>query len=175
MGNWDAAVMAMIGISAIGFLLADGEKRRLFWVMAMRRCLVRLGDVIRYDRSGLCALLRGIDLRATQQEKELTRLLHACADRLEEQEGMPLLSVFAAESARVSSFGVTSGEDRAAFEGVLAELGRCGLREQLRLIDEADERLRAREEALRREGTQRARLIRTLGLCCGAAVFLVLI
>lgn len=143
--------------------------------MAMRRCLVRLGDVIRYDRSGLCALLRGIDLRATQQEKELTRLLHACADRLEEQEGMPLLSVFTAESARVSSFGVTSGEDRAAFEGVLAELGCCGLREQLRLIDEADERLRAREEALRREGTQRARLIRTLGLCCGAAVFLVLI
>lgn len=175
MGNWDAAVMAMIALSAMGFLLADGERRRLCWVQAMRRCLLRLSDAIRYERPGLCALLRGVDLHTTQQERELSRLLHACADRLCAQREPSPLNTFAALSAKLPSFGVVSKEDRAAFEHVLGELGRCGLREQLRLIDEADERLRSREELLRREGAQRARLIRTLGLCGGAAAFLVLV
>ena len=66
-------------------------------------------------------------------------------------------------------------EDRSAFENVLGELGRTGLREQLRLLGEADERLRAREEILRREADRRAQLLRTLGLTGGAAVFLLLI
>ena len=49
------------------------------------------------------------------------------------------------------------------------------MREQLRLIGEADERLRAREEELRVQAGKRAQLIRTLGLTGGAAAFLLLI
>ena len=49
------------------------------------------------------------------------------------------------------------------------------MEEQLRLIDSADERLRQREEKLSRESERRAQLIRTLGVACGAAVFLILI
>lgn len=141
----------------------------------MRRCLMRLSDVIRYDRPGLCALLEGMDLHLTRQEIALTRLLHACAARLKAGEEQRLAHAFARESARLAAFGVLSEEDRAPFEGVLGELGACSMDEQLRRIGEADERLRAREEYLRREGAKRARLIRTLGLCCGAAVFLVLV
>lgn len=141
----------------------------------MRRCLLRLSDVIRYEQPGVSGLLRSIDLRGTQQEKELTRLLCACADGMERSANPQLLLLFAEKSARLQAYGVLDEEDRAPFEGVLGELGRRGLREQLRLIDEADERLRCREELLRREGGRRAQLIRTLGLCCGAAAFLVLI
>ena len=36
---WNAAVMAMISLSAIGFAVADGEMRRVRWVQAMRRTL----------------------------------------------------------------------------------------------------------------------------------------
>ena len=68
-----------------------------------------------------------------------------------------------------------SGADKNAFENILAELGRTGLDEQLRLIDEADERLRQREEILRQETSKRAQMIRTLGITGGAAVFLMLI
>ena len=65
--------MAMIGISAIGFLLSDGEKRRVRWIRAMRRCLLRMNGIIRYEQPELPALLERIDLRATPQERELTR------------------------------------------------------------------------------------------------------
>ena len=75
----------------------------------------------------------------------------------------------------MAGYGVLSDEDRSAFEGVLAELGRTGLDEQLKLIDEADERLRRHEERLRQEVQKRAQLIRTLGITGGAAVFLMLI
>lgn len=175
MVSWDVAVMAMIAISAMGFLLSDGEKRRVRWIRAMRRCLLRMHDAIRYEQPGLSDLLLRIDLRATQQEKELTRLLHRCAKRLCPCESPQLLLFFAEESARLPGYGVLSEEDRAAFEGVLAELGKNRLNEQLRLIDSADERLRAREELLQREGGRRARLIRTLGVSLGAAVFLILV
>ena len=57
MVSWDVAVMAMIGISAIGFLLSDGEKRRVRWVRAMRRCLLRMNGIIRYEQPELPALL----------------------------------------------------------------------------------------------------------------------
>ena len=116
-----------------------------------------------------------MDLRATPQERELTRLLHRCARRLYASVNPQLLVLFAGESARLPGYGVLSREDRAAFEGVLAELGRIRLEEQLRLIDSADERLRVREEQLACACSQRARLIRTLGVCCGAAVFLIMI
>lgn len=165
----------MIAISTVGFLLSDGEKRRVHWVRAMRRCLLRMSSVIRYEQPGLSELLRRVDLRATPQERELTRLLHGCAERLKGREDAQLLLLFAGQSARLPGYGVLSGEDRAAFEEVLADLGRTHLQEQLRLIDSADERLRAREEQLVRESGMRARLIRTLGVCCGAAVFLILI
>ena len=75
----------------------------------------------------------------------------------------------------MAGYGVLSDEDRSAFEGVLAELGRTGLDEQLKLIGEADERLRRHEERLRQEVQKRAQLIRTLGITGGAAVFLMLI
>ena len=45
--------MAMIGISAIGFLLSDGEKRRVRWIRAMRRCLLRMNGIIRYEQPEL--------------------------------------------------------------------------------------------------------------------------
>ena len=74
-----------------------------------------------------------------------------------------------------AAFGVLTEEDRGAFEALLGELGRTGLDEQLRLIGAADERLRRREAEVERDCAQRARLIRTLGVTAGAAVFLLLI
>lgn len=175
MTNRDAAVMAMIAISATAFLISDGEQRRVRWIQAMRRCLLRMNGIIRYEQPGLCTLLRRIELHSTPQERELTRLLHACARRMETSSNPQLMLLFAGESARLPGYGVLNSQDRAAFECVLGELGRTRLPEQLRLIDSADERLRAREETLTRECAKRARLIRTLGLSGGAAVFLILI
>lgn len=145
------------------------------WIQAMRRCLLRMNGIIRYEQPGLCTLLRRIELYSTPQERELTRLLHACARRMETSSNPQLMLLFAGESARLPGYGVLNSQDRAAFECVLGELGRTRLPEQLRLIDSADERLRAREETLTRECAKRARLIRTLGLSGGAAVFLILI
>ena len=167
--------MAMIAVSAMGFLLSDGEKRRVYWVRAMRRCLLRMSSVIRYERPGLADLLAQMDLRATPQERALSQLLHSCAKRMYASANPQLLILFSSESARMPGYGVLSHEDRAPFEGVLAELGRLRLEEQLLLIDRADERLREREEILDRESAARTRLIRTLGMCGGAAAFLILI
>lgn len=167
--------MAMIAVSAIGFLLSDGEKRRVYWVRAMRRCLLRMNSVIRYEQPGLQQLLMHIDLRGSPQERMLTQMLHRCAARICQSEHEELSVLFAGETARLPGYGVLSEEDRSAFEEVLSDLGRSRLPEQLRLIDGADERLRAREEDLARESARRSRLIRTLGVSCGAAVFLILI
>jgi len=172
---WNTAVMAMIAISTMGFLISDGEKRRVYWVRAMRRCLMRMSSIIRYEQPGLKRLLERVDLRATPQERALTRMLQRCAVRMHEEANLQLAVLFAQESASLPGYGVLSREDCSAFEGVLADLGRIRLPEQLRLIDSADERLRAREEQLLRESGMRARLIRTLSVCCGAAVFLILI
>lgn len=175
MGNRDLALMAMIVLSAMGFLIADGEKRRVLYIQAMRRCLLRMNDLIRYEQLPLEDMLMRIELRTTQQDRDLTRLLHASAQRLGHCVNPQLMLLFAGESARLPSYGVLSEEDRSAFEMVLGELGRTGMREQLRLIGEADERLRAREEELRVQAGKRAQLIRTLGLTGGAAAFLLLI
>ena len=175
MTNGDAAVLALIGISALGFLLADGERQRLKWVQAMRRCLLRFGDAIRYEQLPLQRLLCSIDLRATQQEKLLSRLLQKCAGRIEEEKEMSLGKAFEMEGAGIPGFGVLSRQDKAPFEAMLEELGRYSLHEQLRLISDADERLRVREEVLRHETVRRAKLTASLGMCCGAAVFLMLI
>lgn len=171
----NAAVTAMAAVAALGFFLAEGEKKRVYWVAAMRRCLIRLDDLIRYEQPPLSELLARVDLRATPQERELTRLLHACAARLPACIEPRLLRLFEGEAERSPGYGALGREDRAAFEQVLSELGRRGMTEQLRLIGEADERLRAREEALRRESARRAQLIRALSLTGGAAVFLILI
>ena len=165
--------MAMVGVSAIGFLVADGERRRVAWVCALRRCLLRLSDAIRYERPELGALLLRVDLHATPQERELTRLLRACAQRLSLGENP--LDAFARESARSSGYGVLHAQDREAFEAALSELGRRTLEEQMRLLGEADERLRRREEELSREAGKRAQMIRALSLAGGAAAFLILI
>lgn len=167
--------MAMIAVSAMGYLLSDGEKRRVLWVRAMRRCLLRISSVIRYEQPPLTELLARMDIRATPQERELARLLQRCAGRMDASANPQLSLLFARESARLPGYGVLSCEDRAPFEGVIAELGRTRLSEQLSLIERADERLREREEILSRESAVRMRLIRTLGLCGGAAVFLILI
>lgn len=145
------------------------------WIQAMRRCLVRFYNAIRYERPSLIELLERIDLCSTHEERELTKLLHVCAHRMAVSSNPQLVTVFSGESAGTAGYGVLSAEDRQAFEGVLSELGWTGLDEQLRLIDAADERLRAREETLRRESGRRAQLIRALGLTGGAAVFLLLI
>ena len=171
----DGAVMAMVGVIALGFLVADGERRRVLWVQAMRRCLLRMCDLIRYEQPGLGELLCRIELRATPQERELTRLLHESAQKLSHCANPQLRMIFEHEAAASPLYGVLSAEDRGAFEAIFAELGHRGLSEQLRLIDEADERLRAREELLRRETGRRAQLIRALSLTGGAAVFLILI
>ena len=172
---WDVAMMAMIAVSAIGFLLSDEEKQRVRWIRAMRRCLLRMNGIIRYEQPGLPDLLERIDLRATSQERELTRLLHRCAKRLRVSANPQLMLLFAGECAYFPGYGVLSEEDRSAFEGVISELGRSGLPEQIRLIDSADERLRMREEELARECSRRVCLMRTLGLAAGASVFLILI
>ena len=169
------AVMAMVLISTVGILLSEGEKQRVRWIQAMRRCLLRMNGIIRYEQPELPDLLERIDLRTTPQERKLTSLLHACAQRLHASSNPQLMMLFAGESARLPEYGVLSGEDRAAFEGILAELGRVRLPEQIRLLDSADERLRAREETLTLESKRRARMIRTLGVSLGAAAFLILI
>ena len=175
MGNRDLALMAMIVLSAMGFLIADGERRRVLYIQAMRRCLLRMNDLIRYEQLPLEDMLMRIELRTTQQDRDLTRLLHASAQRLGHCVNPQLMLLFAGETARLPGYGVLSEEDRSAFEGVLAELGRTRLPEQIRLLDSADERLRAREEELERESGRRARIIRTLGVSLGAAAFLILI
>jgi len=167
--------MAMIGVSSAGFLLSDGERRRVQWLRAMRRCLLRLSGMIRYEQPPLDSLLMRAELNATPQERELTRLLRVCAARISCEQESQLGVLFAQESAKLPGYGVLSGEDRQAFEAVIAELGRLRLDEQLRLIDEADERLRRREEALCGECARRVQLIRTLGVAGGAAAFLILI
>jgi len=167
--------MAMIAISSVGFLLSDGEKRRVRWIQAMRRCLVRLSGIIRYEQPPLEGLLLRVELRATQQERELTCLLHACAERIPANADPKLELLFAEESARLPGYGVLSPEDRQAFEAAIGELGRLRFDEQLKFIDGADERLRQREAVLLSEYSRRAQLIRTLGVACGAAVFLILI
>ena len=175
MVSWDVAVMAMIGVSAMGFLIADGERSRVRYIQAMRRCLARFADVLRFEQPELAQLLRRVNLRSTVQERQLTQMLHACADRLDNCVNPQLMLLFAGECACSPGYGVLTEEDKTAFETFLGELGRTGLDEQMKLIGEADERLRRREAEVEHECAQRSRLIRTLGVTAGAAVFLLLI
>lgn len=175
MGNWNTAVMTMIAVSAAGFLLSDGEMRRVGWIRAMRRCIARMSSIIRYEQPDLSGLLRRINLNATPQERQLSRLLHACADRIYSCSNPQLLMLFTGEASHCAGFGVLSEEDRSAFESVIAGLGRSRMPEQIRLIESADEQLRSREEVLMREGKRRAQMIRSLGLAAGAALFLILV
>ena len=173
--GWEFAVMTMAAIASAGFLIADGERMRMLYVQAMRRCLFRMEQLIRYEQPELIALLQRIDLHATPQEKQLTQLLHATAKRLSYSAAPQLVQVFVGECGKRPSFGVLSEADRSAFENLLGELGRTGLVEQLQLLGAAQERLAIRERELMQEGRNRAKLIRTLGLTGGAAVFLLLI
>lgn len=175
MGNTEMALLALMAVSTAGFLLAEGERQRLSWLCAMRKCLQRMRDAICYEQIDVCAVLRGLNLRATKQERMLCSMLRACSQFCSEQQKPELLRRFAAVSAAQPAFGVLSGEDRSAFEGVLAELGMHPMREQLRSIDEALGRLALREETLRKECGVRCRMIRTLSLSGGAAMFLLLI
>lgn len=133
-----------------------------------------MNDLIRYERLPLVRLLEEIDLRGTREQRELTSLLHACGKRLENSANPQLIEIFTRETGKMPGYGVLAERDRSAFEQVMAELGRTGLDEQLRILSDADERLRQREECLRRDAAKRAQLIRTLGVTGGAAVFLLL-
>ena len=62
---WDTAVTAMVAFSALGFFIADGEMRRVRWIQAMRRCLLRMNSMIRYERPTLGQMLAQIELRNT--------------------------------------------------------------------------------------------------------------
>lgn len=104
----------------------------------MRRCILRMNDVIRYERLPLAALLARMDLRATREQRELTRLLHLCGERMENSANPQLVELFVREAGRTPSYGVLAEADREAFEQVLGELGRTGLEEQLRILSEAD-------------------------------------
>lgn len=171
----EAAVMALVGSSAIGYVMADGEKARLRFVRAMRRSLIHMHERIRYEQPSLAALLAGINLNATPEERQLSTLLHACSERISRGSNPQLVQVFGRESRRLAGYAVLGKADRCAFESVLAELGRTGMSEQLRLISAADERLRQREEEIAAECQVRARLIRTLGVTAGAAAFMLLV
>lgn len=175
MGNTQAAVLAMVLISAMGFCLAEGEKQRVGWLRAMRRCLLRMKDMIRYERRDVTGLLAAIELDATRQERQLCGILHACAREAAQREGASPASCFAAARARSAPYGVLGAQDRAAFEETIAQLGRFGMQEQLLLIDEAIMRLSAREQTLGDELRTRCRLLRTLCVSGGAAMFLLLI
>lgn len=161
--------------SAVGFLLSDGELQRIKWIRAMRRCLLRMNSMICYEHPSLTELLRNIDLRSTLQERSLTRILHTCAAQIEKSGRPEIIDIFISESTRLSGYASLGTEDRSAFEGLLDELGRTRLVEQLELIQRADGQLRMREEMLNLESEKRARLIRMLGFCSGAAMFLILI
>ena len=115
-----------------------------------------MNDVIRYERLPLAALLARMDLRATREQRELTRLLHLCGERMENSANPQLVELFVREAGRTPSYGVLAEADREAFEQVLGELGRTGLEEQLRILSEADGRLYQREESLRRDAARRA-------------------
>ena len=93
----------------------------------MRRCILRMNDIIRYERLPLAALLARMDLRATREQRELTRLLHLCGERMENSANPQLVELFVREAGRTPSYGVLAEADREAFEQVLGELGRTGV------------------------------------------------
>ena len=163
----------MISFSAIGFAVADGETRRVRWIQAMRRCILRMNDVIRYERLPLAALLARMDLRATREQRELTRLLHLCGERMENSANPQLVELFVREAGRTPEHACWPEADRRHLNRCLASLGGQGWRNSW-ILSEADERL-SREESLRRDAARRAQMIRTLGVTGGAAAFLMLI
>ena len=64
----------------------------------MRRCILRMNDVIRYERLPLAVLLARMDLRATREQRELTRLLHLCGERMENSANPQLVELFVREA-----------------------------------------------------------------------------
>ena len=132
-------------------------------------------DLIRYEQPNLEQLFLRINLSGTKEEKELTALLRETAQRLSYSQTPQILQIFDAQRIKRPGFSVLSKEDRHAFENILAEIGRIGLEEQLKALENAQKRLCRREAVLETECENRARLIRTLGLTGGAAVFLILI
>ena len=89
----------------------------------MRRCILRMNDVIRYERLPLAALLARMDLRATREQRELTRLLHLCGERMENSANPQLVELFVREAGRTPSYGVLAEADRCS-----ASLGGRGWR-----------------------------------------------
>lgn len=131
--------------------------------------------MIRYERLRVDELLGRVRLEQTAQERQLTRILHVCAEKMAYSPDAKLRIVFVEECARLPEIGVMSRDDREAFEDILDDLGKMGMEEQTRVLDSADKQLARREEMLVQEAAQKARLIRTLGLTSGAAAFLLLI
>jgi hypothetical protein len=67
--------MAMVAVSTMGFVLSDGEQRRVHWVRAMRRVLLRIGSMIRYEQPGLAQLLERINLTSYTALLRITPLI----------------------------------------------------------------------------------------------------
>lgn len=167
--------MALIGVSTASFVLAEEERSRVCYISAMRRCLLRIEDMIRYEEPPLFELLMRLDLRTTPQERQLTSMLHACAHELEQNPGAKIAHSFRKKTKRIAGYGILTEEDKNAFESVLEELGCVGKMEQLKLLLSAEERLKRREEAETDVCRRRAKLISSLGVTAGAALFLLLI
>ena len=95
--------------------------------------------MIRYERVPLAKLLQSIELHATREQRDLTRLLHACGARLENSVNPQLVEIFAAETERTPGYGVLSQTDRSAFEQVMAELDarsqKIGNLKQMKKVD----------------------------------------
>lgn len=175
MSRWETAVMAMISVSAMGVLIAEGELTRVRYVRAMRNCLMRISEMIRYEQPDLKSLLLRIDLRGNVQEKQLTAMLHETAKRLDRTCAPQLIRLFRGQSVSRQAYGILSEEDRRVFETLLGNLGRLGLEEQIKSLEAADVGLAKREAELDEECARRAKLIRALSISGGAAAFLLIV
>lgn len=132
-------------------------------------------ELIRFEQPPLDRLLMQINLRATPEERQLSAMLRACAEKMRDSSNPQLLRVFSGASVRAPSYSVLGEADRGAYENLLGELGRTGLDGQLKRLDQAHAYFCRREEEVGAACAQRARLIRTLGVTGGAAAFLLLI
>lgn len=168
------ATAAMVLVSAFGFLRADAERNRLQYLRAMQRCMVRLHSILNKRQPEIADLLCCVDLGFTRQERELTRLFRACAERMRQGEDLP--TAFSQASARFApGYFALPKADRAVFERCILELGRLGLREQLVHFAVAETQMGSQIEGMANDTDRRVHLIKTLSVCGGAALFLILI
>lgn len=175
MDGYEAAVMAMIGFSAVCFAWADMQRTQLRYVQAMRRSILWLRDTSCRERSDPIEHLMHINLFDSKQARRLTRVLRATAQRIGVGTTMQPMHAFSRECARQIGNRAISREDASTYEEALDALFRYHGGERLRALDAVDRRLCARERCLMSEYSCKVQLIRALGAAGGAAAFLWLI